>query len=36
MIGVYVLLGGIVFFAGLITLIDGIEYRRKQQGRDSR
>ncbi len=36
MTGIYILLGGIAFFAGLLTLVDGIEYRRKQQGRDSR
>jgi hypothetical protein len=35
MTGVYVLLGGIAFFAGLITLLDGIAYRRRKRARKS-
>ncbi len=31
MIGLYILFGGIALFAGVITLLDGIAYRRRQK-----
>jgi len=31
MIGIYILFGGIALFAGLITLLDGIAYRRRHK-----
>lgn len=32
MIGIYILLGGIVLFSGIVVLLDGIAYRRKHRG----
>ena len=29
MTGLYILLGGIVLFSGILTLLDGIAYRRR-------
>lgn len=33
MIGIVVLLGGIMLFAGIVTLMDGIAYRRRLKQR---
>ena len=35
MTGLLVLLGGITLFAGIITLLDGIAYRRRRHARKS-
>jgi hypothetical protein len=32
MIGLYIMLGGITLVAVLVTVVDGIEYRRKHRG----
>jgi len=32
MIGLYILLGGIVLFATIVVVLDGISYRRKHRG----
>jgi hypothetical protein len=32
MIGLYIMLGGIALVAVLVTVVDGIEYRRKHRG----
>lgn len=31
MTGLYILLGGIVLFSGILTLLDGISYRRSRR-----
>ena len=33
MSGIYILLGGIVLIGGLVTLLDGIAYRRQMRER---
>ena len=33
MTGLVILLGGITLFAGLVTLLDGIAYRRNRKAR---
>jgi hypothetical protein len=30
--GLYILFGGVVLIAGLVTLLDGIAYHRRQRG----
>lgn len=33
MIGIYILLGGIVLFATVVVVLDGIAYRRERKSR---